>query len=223
MNDVYSVFPLKLKNKRNSKYKKFIPFLSKHPRLKYLIDIVGPIQHEVPIWSSIDDAVLYSVIGQMLSGSASCSIIKNLIVEFGSSSSVIHWAERNAHKNGPLKGVSQRKRKTLREWALYKRQNGRIWKNWSNMPLTDYREEINKIWGFGRWSADMIAIFYLGRMDVWPETDGGILKACKAVFGTDEYSRLTEYIKGCETVTALYLWELINKKLIHHFGEISHG
>jgi 3-methyladenine DNA glycosylase/8-oxoguanine DNA glycosylase len=69
----------------------------------------------------------------------------------------------------------------------------------------------------------MIAIFYLGRMDVWPETDGGILRACKAVFGTDEYSQINKHIKGHETVTAVYLWELINKNLVYRFDGISHG
>ena len=91
------------------------------------------------------------------------------------------------------------------------------------MPLNEYRSEICSIWGFGRWSADMIAIFHLGRMDVWPETDAGIQKSSRLVFGTDNYAKINRLISGCETVAALYLWELINKKLLHHFKDNNNG
>lgn len=69
------------------------------------------------------------------------------------------------------------------------------------------------IWGFGRWSADMIGIFHLGRMDIWPESDAGIKKACKLVFRTDQYYKIKKHISGCETVAAIYLWELLNRNL----------
>lgn len=63
----------------------------------------------------------------------------------------------------------------------------------------------------------MIAIFYLGRMDIWPETDNGIQKISNLIFKTTESNGIKKYIAGCETVTALYMWELINQNLVSDF------
>lgn len=223
MDDVYLIFPVNDRRKQNLEYQRHITRLSRHPRFNILIKFLGPLKYRIPIWKSIDDAILYAVIGQMLSSKASASIIKGLIQKFGSSSSVIQWAEKNFRKKGPVNGVSQRKRQALREWALYVKTNNGIWRKWKTMPLPEYRKEICTIWGFGRWSADMIAIFHLGRMDIWPENDSGINKSCKAVLGCDEYDSTKKYIAGSETVAALYLWELLNRNLLENFKRNYNG
>jgi DNA-3-methyladenine glycosylase II len=223
MTDVYSIFPNSAGKNETSNYRQYTRILSKHPALKKVINSVGSLGFDIPIWLSINDAVIYAVIGQMLSISASASIINRLYQEFGSSCAVLEWAQKSCYKKGPIRGVSQRKRKALRVWRLYAKNNYGKWKKWTKMPLSEYREEICSIWGFGRWSADMIAIFHLGRMDVWPETDSGIQKSSRLVFGIDNYDTISRLISGCETVAALYLWELINKKLLFHFRENYSG
>jgi len=222
MKDVYSIYSI-TPTRRNNKYKRSIDILSKNSRLKPLIKLIGPLNYKVPIWPSIEDTILYTVIGQMLSNSASLSIIKRLHKNFGFSSAVFQWAKRNYHRIGPIKGVSQKKRKALYKWLLYADSHPRVWEEWKQLPLAEYRREVSNIWGFGRWSADMIAIFHLGRMDIWPETDNGIKKVSRLVFGTDRYSRIKRHIAGCETVTALYFWELLNKNLISHFEKECYG
>lgn len=222
MNDVYSIYPVRPACK-NNKYKKHINILSDNSLLKPLIDLVGPLKYEIPIWSSIEDTILYTVIGQMLSNSASLSIIRRLHRNLGSSSAVFQWAKRNYHRSGPIRGVSQKKRKTLYQWLLYANSHPGVWEKWKHLPLAEYRREISNIWGFGRWSADMIAIFHLGRMDIWPETDNGIKKASCLIFGTERYGMIKRHIAGCETITALYFWELLNKNLVSHFKGNRHG
>src|SRR3989338_4485100 len=222
MGDVYSIFPLKRKDKK--RYHKYAAVLSQHPRFKSLIDLIGPIQPEVPIWSSIDDAVLYSIIGQMLSLSAASSIIGKLLQEFKTSSVVINWANKTSNAHGALKGISERKRKALRAWKIFAQNNHGVWEDWRTSPLDEYRKQITNIWGFGRWSADMIGIFHLGRMDIWPENDTGIKKACRLVFKTNQYHKIKRHISGCETVAAIYLWELLNRKLVNVLRDkISNG
>lgn len=223
MNDVYPIFPNAVGKNITSRYKQYTRVLSKYPPLKKLIHLVGPLRYVVPIWPSISDAVLYAVIGQMLSVSASASIINHLYKNLGSSSHILQWAQKNCYKKGPLRGVSQRKRKALKAWSIYANDNCGKWKSWRNMPLNEYSDEICSIWGFGKWSADMIAIFHLGRMDIWPETDTGIQKSSRLVFGTGNYDLIRKLISGCETVTALYLWELINRNLLHHFKDSNDG
>ncbi len=223
MDDAYQIFPHTAGKNITSKYRQYVRILSKHPPLKKLITLIGPLEYDVPIWASINDAVLYAVIGQMLSTSVSACIINRLYKNFRSSSVVLQWAQKNCYKKGPIRGISQRKRKALKAWRAYANDNYGKWKNWTNMPLNEYRDEICSVWGFGRWSADMIAIFHLGRMDVWPETDAGIQKSSRLVFGTDNHGTISRLISGCETVTALYLWELINKNLLHYFKDNCNG
>ena len=211
MGDVHSIFSSN--RSRKNRYRKHLTGLSQHPRFRSLIKLVGPIQPEVPIWHSIDDAVLYSVVGQMLSLSAASSIIKKLLQEFKTSSAVIDWASKTIHIEGPLKGLSRRKRKALRAWKDFSQECPGAWKKWGCLPLDEFRDQVTSIWGFGRWSSDMIGIFHLGRMDIWPENDTGIKKACKVVFKTDRHSKIRKYVAGSETVAAIYLWELLNRKL----------
>jgi 3-methyladenine DNA glycosylase/8-oxoguanine DNA glycosylase len=205
---------------KKPRYQKHLISLSKrHHRLKKLINLIGPIKNEVPLWNNINDAILYAVIGQMLSVSAANSIIKRLITKFGSAHSVITWAKHNSDKPGPIWGVSERKRRALSEWATFVDKNGRRWNHWPQMPLEQFRKELTSIWGFGNWASDMIAIFYLGRMDVWPESDTGILKASKIVFKTSNKDKILKHINGSETVVAIYLWELLNRKLYKSFNK----
>lgn len=211
MADIYTIF--KPARNKNSRYRKYTDLLSKRsPSLKYLFEITGALKHEVPIWTSIDDAVLYAVIGQMLSFSATSSIIKRLREKLGSSSKIIRWAVKTAGKPGAVNGVSQRKRRTLKEWGKYSNSSRKTLQKWHELSLEEYKREITSIWGLGPWSADMIAIFHLGRMDVWPRNDTGIQQACRIVFGTDNQDKIQKLIKGGETVSAIYLWELMNRK-----------
>ncbi|MFA5746915.1 MAG: hypothetical protein WC926_02460 [Candidatus Paceibacterota bacterium] len=211
MGDVHSIFSSS--KSRKNRYRKHLASLSQHPRFRSLIKLVGPVRPEVPIWHLIDDAVLYSVVGQMLSLSAASSIINKLLREFKTSSAVIDWASKTSHIEGPLKGLSKRKRMALRAWKDFSQAYPGTWKKWGLLPLDEFRNQVTSIWGFGRWSSDMIGIFHLGRMDVWPENDTGIKKACKVVFKTDQHSKIRKHVAGSETVAAIYLWELLNRNL----------
>jgi DNA-3-methyladenine glycosylase II len=189
----------------------------RHPAFNRLIETIGDTNFDIPAWHHIDDAIVYAIIGQMLSNAASSAIIGRLKQRFTNSGKVIRWASKTAGKKGPLHGVSQRKRKALRAWLEFSKSNNRAWQKWPLMPLEKYQNEITGIWGFGRWSADMIAIFYLARMDIWPETDAGINRVISTVFSHKSGVNMREYVKGCETVAALYLWELLNRNLLGKF------
>lgn len=195
----------------------------RHPNLKRIIEIVGPLPLKVPIWKSINKAVLYAVIGQMLSSKASSSIIKRLLYRFETAGRVISWAEKSAYRQGAVCGVSKRKRLALKAWSEEAKKRGRFWNDWPQMSFEEFKGDVTSIWGFGDWAAGMIAIFYLGRMDVWPETDTGIQNMSKQVFGTSEAEEIKEYIKGFETIVALYFWECLNRGLRISFNGRRHG
>jgi len=194
------------------RYQEYLKILSsRHPKLKKLIEMVGPVEREVPRWKSLNDAVFYAIVGQMLSVKAARSIIQGLLDRFGSSDKVIQWAMKQPP--GPAMGLSRNKIKALAEWGRFIRKNKTASADWKKLDFKDYKKEVIKIWGLGSWSADMIAIFHLGKMDVWPAGDAGIVKGAKMLFGTADYEKIRKYIQGCETVLCLYLWEMINQKI----------
>ncbi len=69
-----------------------------------------------------------------------------------------------------------------------------------------------KIVGVGRWTAEMLLIFCLGRPDVWPVHDLGIRTGVARLFGLAELPPATELQEIAEpwrpyrTVASLYLW-----------------
>lgn len=200
-----------------NKFDVYTEILSKRKKFNQVIHKIGSLNINLPYWTSIDDAIVYSVIGQMLSNSASASIISFLHKQVGTSHEIINWASNTYMLSGPIYGVSQRKRRALYEWRKYISLNSNAWMKWGQLPIEEYRKEISSIWGFGRWSADMIGIFYFGRMDVWPENDTGIKNACKVLFGHNNTKKIKKYVCNCETLAALYLWELINRKILKDF------
>ena len=215
--DIHSIYKKRNTKGRPKQYHKYTSILSRrHPRFRRLISLIGPINQEVPIWSTLNDAVLYAVIGQMLSGAAAGSIIQRLIKKFGSSDAVIQWARKTAQIKGAMCGVSQRKRMALKEWAEYLDSNENVYERWRGLPTNEYRKQVLSIWGFGPWSADMIAIFHHGRMNIWPSSDTGIKRACDIVLGRKDARKVESLVSGCETVAAIYMWEMLNRKLSTH-------
>jgi len=76
------------------------------------------------------------------------------------------------------------------------------------MDEEEYRQFITSLWGFGDWSAEMIAIFYLGRTNVWSEKDlilnKGINEICsKSKMTSDELLKL---IDPYQSYLALHIW-----------------
>lgn len=66
--------------------------------------------------------------------------------------------------------------------------------------------------GVGRWTAEMVLMFRLGRLDVMPATDFGVRKGFGRLFGTGEPSEPSAVIERAErwrpyrSVASWYLW-----------------
>jgi len=105
---------------RPSEFRNHINILKRRDyRFRILIDVIGNLDFSFPKWKRINDAVLYAVIGQMLSVKVANKIITRLKDDYSDSDKVIDWASKSYKKKGPIKGVSQRKRRALYEWSVY--------------------------------------------------------------------------------------------------------
>jgi len=84
--------------------------------------------------------------------------------------------------------------------------------------MADYKEiseMITRLWGFGQWSADMVAIFYVQHPDIWPVGDGAIVRGIKNYAGDSASSvEVAEKYSPYQTYLALHIWKGLdtNKK-----------
>ncbi len=71
--------------------------------------------------------------------------------------------------------------------------------------------------GVGRWTAEMILIFFLGREDVWPCDDAGLMRAANRLYGTanlQEFIELGERFRPFRTHAAWYLWASLDNQKV---------
>lgn len=78
-------------------------------------------------------------------------------------------------------------------------------------------EELVKIRGIGRWTAEMFLMFSLAREDVFPADDLGIKKAISKLYGTKDISqknldKFAERWRPYRSYASLYLWKSIDTK-----------
>jgi 3-methyladenine DNA glycosylase/8-oxoguanine DNA glycosylase len=73
-------------------------------------------------------------------------------------------------------------------------------------------KRLTSIWGVGLWTVEMMLIFNLGRLDVFPAGDYALRKSLSQVFGLKEVptekqtAALGESWRPYRTVASLYLW-----------------
>ena len=81
------------------------------------------------------------------------------------------------------------------------------------LPDEEVIAELVAVKGIGRWTAEMLLIFSLGRLDVWPVDDLGIVIAVQSLYGLPERPKRKELLELGEpwrpyrTLAAWYLWQ----------------
>jgi len=76
------------------------------------------------------------------------------------------------------------------------------------LSYDDYKKLIKSLWGFGDWSAEMIAIFYLGRTNVWSDGDLMLSKGINEICLYTETSpqELVDLVDPFQSYLALHIW-----------------
>ncbi|MBM6618014.1 DNA-3-methyladenine glycosylase family protein [Bacillus suaedaesalsae] len=113
-------------------------------------------------------------------------------------------------------GLSRSKITYLRD-LTEKHLSGEI--NFSTIHLLDDEEVIQtltKIKGVGKWTAEMILIFSLGRLNTLSPQDVSIKNAIKWLYNEEEvdFSYYFEKWNPFNSVASLYLWEAVNRGLL---------
>ena len=78
-------------------------------------------------------------------------------------------------------------------------------------------ERLIQVRGIGRWTAEMLLLFELGRPDVWPVHDYGVRKGFAKIFGKRKLPTPKQMLSQGEkwrpyrSVVALYCWRALDK------------
>ena len=188
-----------------------INHLKKDRRLSKVINNIG--MYEIKITRNKYESLVEAIITQQLSGSAAKSISTRFralyITRFPKPIDVIKTSNSKLRNTGLskmkveyIKNISEKiDSKELQLQKLPKLSDGKV------------VEELTKIRGVGRWTAEMFLIFTLGRMDVLPIGDLGLKKGIQKLHSLEELPSDEKMIKIAEkwrpyrTIATWYLWK----------------
>jgi 3-methyladenine DNA glycosylase/8-oxoguanine DNA glycosylase len=184
------------------------------PQLGALIARVGPYQLRPRATHSLFTAVARSIVYQQLSGSAAATILGRVRAIYAPKR---FPTPRDILATPPERlraaGLSTAKTAALRDLAA--RCLDRTVPAMSRVRLMDDEEIIERliqVRGVGRWTAEMLLMFRLGRGDVLPLGDLGIRKGFQLTFGNRQLpsaitiERRAERWRPYRSVACWYLW-----------------
>lgn len=156
--------------------------------------------------------LVYSIIGQQISGYAARAIAGRLTERFGGR--MPSPAELLALDPADLKsvGLSQRKVEYLRSLAEHIISGELQVDHLDKLSDDDVRAQITASRGLGRWTADMFLLINLERLDILPIGDLGIRSAVQRLYRLDhlptprEVETIGEKWRPNRSLASLYLW-----------------
>jgi DNA-3-methyladenine glycosylase II len=180
------------------------------PVMRDIIDRVGAFALEVrgEPYQSLLRAVLY----QQLAGAAAAAIERRVLANFdgrvpepvellASPEEALRAAGLSRQKLGYLRSVAEHFASAEADNRLLRRA-----------PDDEVIERVTAIKGVGRWTADMLLIFCLGRPDVLPVGDLGVRASMKAAYALadlpspEEMERIAEPWRPYRSAGTWYLW-----------------
>ncbi len=183
--------------------------LKKDKKLKKIILSVG--ECEIKTISNPFEALVEAIITQQISDSAGKSISKKFKILFGKKYPAPSDIVKLSIDEIKSVGLSRMKAEyifDISQMIIDKKLNFKIFKKMSN---EDVISNLTKIRGIGKWTAEMYLIFALGRVDVFPLGDLGLINGIKKLYNlenpsTDEILKITNNWIPYRTVGTWYIW-----------------
>lgn len=189
--------------------------LSADARMAALVQQAGSIS--ITLSDDLFESIIGSIVGQQLSGSAARAILAKLTHACGgiSPKSLAAMDEdqlRQAGLSRPkaryIRGVAERVTSGEVDLSIL-----------PSLPDEEVIEHLTSLKGVGRWTAEMLLIFSLGRPDVFALDDLGLRRGVKLLYGLGEMperkclQQISDAWKPYRTAASLYLWEMSKRQL----------
>src|SRR6201982_2107524 len=164
------------------------------------------------------DALAESIAYQQLSGKADATIWGRVRALYGKRK----WLDPEAVLKTPdeklrAAGLSRSKIAALKDLAA-KTLDATVPPRRALVRMTDEEiiERLTKVRGIGRWTVEMLLLFDLGRLDVWPVADYGVQKGFAKTFGKRKLPTPKQLMKYGEkwrpyrSAAAWYFWRALD-------------
>ena len=155
-----------------------------------------------------------SIVGQQISVKAAQSVWDKLILKIEDvTPDKVHKIHSNSLKSVGLSRQKVLYLKNLSKAFINKELNVGVW---NKMTDEEIIEDLIKIKGIGRWTAEMFLIFNLCRADIFPLDDIGMIKAISRVYGFKYPIKRIDLInignkwRPYRSVATWYLWRSLD-------------
>ena len=182
---------------------------AKDPILADIIDRIGPIER--PIEADLFSALINNIVGQQISMKAQETVWKRMIAAFGAVTPKNLC--RVSIEEIQQCGLSTRKATYIREAAEKVISGECDLEALKDMSDEDVIAELSQLRGIGKWTAEMLLIFSMGRQDVLSWDDLAIHRGLRMVYHHRKitkplFQKYKRRYAPYGSVASLYLWEV---------------
>lgn len=154
--------------------------------------------------------IFWIIISQQISNKASEKIWSNVltfVVKKGDNLFDLLGNPKNLKKLNQL-GVSKRKLQYIFGIVTKMTKENKNENYYLNLKSKDFRKEFQYFKGIGKWSCNMIEIFYFNRLNIWPKEDLIINQLShNAQIHENKNIDFTQEFKPFQSILALHFWK----------------
>jgi DNA-3-methyladenine glycosylase II len=182
------------------------------PSLAAIIDRVGPYRLTPRTEGTHFDYVVRCIVGQQLSGKAAATIYQRVRDLYGGAPPTPDQLLKTPDARLRAAGLSGRKIEYVKELAERTAAGSIAILDIHDMSDDEVMETLVSVRGIGRWTAQMVLMFRLGRPDILPELDLGVQKAVQRLHRMRKLPTPQKLQKigvkwaPYRTIAAWYLW-----------------
>ncbi len=182
------------------------------PVLAKIIKKAGPFKLKLQkgYFNTLVEAIMY----QQLAGKAAETIFRRFKAlypdkKFPAAEDILKTSDAQLRSAG----VSRQKISYLRDLSQKTLDGTLKLKGFTKMSDEEVLKNVTLVKGIGRWTGEMFLIFCLGRLDVLPVDDWGIVKGVKEAYGFKSVpkprtiEKLAEKWRPYRSVATWYLWK----------------
>jgi len=187
-----------------------------HPKLYHLIKKNGELCLKRNKYKDLFEFLARTLTGQQLSKAAADTIWSN--IEKVSKKRGYAIQEFCVYKNrNRLRkcGLSNNKTKALMALNKAFAKKEISYEQICNLNYDEMSSSVMKLWGFGHWSADMVAIFFFAQSDIWPSSDTALNRGMQIIL-TNKISAVIEvsHYSPYRTFLAMHIWKGLDTGVI---------
>ena len=186
--------------------------LSRDPQLSAILPLIT--LPDVDMHNDIYIDLLNSIVSQQLSVKAAATIFKRFLALFPENNPLpTHVVEMDIQLLRDS-GLSYQKAGYIKNIATYWLDNQHLNYDWTRMSDDDIIEKLTSIKGVGKWTVQMILMFRLNRLDVFPIDDLGIRQGMIKLYDVQttgkvllkDLTSIAEQWRPYRTVACRYIW-----------------